>query len=310
MNILIAGGTGLIGRALLVALIADGHQITVLTRSPEKAGNLLPSGVRAVKWDGRSPDGWTQFIEETEAVINLAGESIAGESLPAILTRRWTEAQKNRIRQSRLDAGQALVTAIAAASKKPSVFIQASAVGFYGPHGDEALPESTPAGTDFLAEVCQAWEASTAEVEKMGVRRAVIRTGLVLAPAGGILPMMLLPFRLFVGGPLGGGKQAVPWIHLDDQVNAIRFLLADKDAHGAYNLSAPIPVSNAEFGRIAGQVLHRPNWLPVPGFALKLALGEKAALILDGQNAVPERLLDTGYKFIFKKLEAALQDLQ
>ena len=242
--------------------------------------------------------------------LNLAGESIAGESLLAILARRWTEEQKKRIQKSRVEVGKALVAAIDAASNKPEVLIQASAVGYYGPYGDEIISESTPAGKDFLAGVCQAWEDSTAEVEKMGVRRAVIRTGLVLAPEGGILPMMLLPFRLFVGGPLGGGKQNVPWIHLQDEINAIRFLLENQTAQGAYNLSAPNPVSNAEFGRIAGQVLHRPNWFPIPGFALRLALGEKASLILEGQHAFPQRLLDAGYEFKFKKLEAALQDLQ
>ena len=171
------------------------------------------------------------------------------KSLPAIIARRWTDEQKKRIQQSRVEVGKALIAAISAASNKPEVLIQASAVGYYGPHGDEAIPENTPAGNDFLAEVCQAWEDLTTDVEKMGVRRAVIRTGLVLAPEGGILPMMLLPFRLFVGGPISGGKQAVPWIHLDDEVDAICFLLENQTAQGAYNLSAPNPVSNAEFGQ-------------------------------------------------------------
>jgi len=309
MNILITGGTGLIGSALIRALLLDGHQISVLTRSPEKAGAILPPEVLAVKWDGTSPKGWAKTIDETDAVINLAGESIAGESLSAILTRRWTIEQKNQIKQSRQDTGKALTDAIKAASKKPDVIIQASAVGYYGLHGEETLPESTPAGMDFLAQVCQIWEASTAQLDEMGIRRVIIRTGLVLSSDGGILPIMLLPFRLFVGGPLGSGKQYIPWIHIQDQVNAIRFLLINEAAQGAYNLSAPNPVDNAEFGRNAGQVLQRPNWFPTPSFALKLALGEKASLVLEGQRAIPHRLLEIGYEFRFNNLDSALQDL-
>ena len=303
MNILIAGGTGLIGRALSTVLIDDGHRVTVLTRDPEKMRDGLPSGVIPVRWDGHSPEGWSHLIDKTDAIINLAGQSIAGESLPAILTRRWTDEQKNRIKRSRVDAGQALVEAIRMAKKKPSAFIQASAVGYYGPRGNEEIPESTEAGTDYLADVCQAWEDSTLEIEQMGIRRAIIRTGLVFAPIGGILPIMLLPFRLFVGGPLGTGKQIVSWIHIRDLVNAIRFLLETQDAFGAYNLSTPNPVSNAEFGRIAGRVMHRPYWIPVPGFALKLVLGEKSSLVLDGQRTIPQRLLEAGYQFKFAELD-------
>lgn len=310
MKILITGGTGLIGKALSTTLVKEGHTVTVLTRSSKKAQGLTSLGITTVKWDGYSPTGWSHLIEKTDAIINLAGESIAGDSLSAILTRRWTDEQKKHIIQSRTDAGQALVTAIKSAAKKPEVFIQASAVGFYGSHGDQVISESTPGGSDFLAEVCQVWENSTLEVEKMGIRRAVIRTGLVLAPEGGILPMMLLPFRLFVGGPIGDGNQAIPWIHLEDEVNAIRFLLENKETQGEYNLSAPNPISNADFGRIAGRVLNRPYWFPVPGFALRLVLGEKATLVLDGQRAVPQRLLELGYKFEFKNVETALQNLQ
>jgi len=310
MNVLITGGTGLIGRALVADLVSEGHHVTVLTRNPKKAQDILPAEVIAVHWDGHSTQGWAHLINEVDAVINLAGESIAGDSLLAIFTRRWTQEQKDRILQSRLKVGQALVTAIESASKKPNVFIQASAVGYYGPQGDEAVPESMAAGSDFLASVCQAWEDSTAEVQNMGVRHVVLRTGLVLAPEGGILPMMLLPFRLFVGGPIGSGKQAVPWIHLKDQISAIRFTLDNDSVQGAFNLSAPNPVSNAEFGQIAAKVLHRPYWLPVPGFALKLVLGEKASLVLDGQRAVPQRLLAAGYQFQFEALETALQDLR
>lgn len=309
MNILITGGTGLIGRALSTALLDDGHSVTVLTRDPEKRRGGLPSGVIPVRWDGHSPEGWSHLIDETDAVINLAGQSIAGESLLAILTRRWTEEQKNRIKQSRVDAGQALVAAIRMAKKKPGVFIQASAVGYYGPRGNEDVPESAEAGTDYLADVCRAWEDSTLEVEQMGIRRAIIRLGLVFAPIGGILPIMLLPFRLFVGGPLGTGKQIVSWIHIQDLVHAFRFLLENQDAFGAFNLSTPNPVSNAEFGRIAGRVMHRPYWIPVPSFVLKLVLGEKSSLVLGSQRIIPQRLLETGYEYKFAELDRALEDL-
>lgn len=309
MHILITGGTGFIGRALIDTLLLDGHQISVLTRNPGRAEDELPSGVLAVKWDGFSSKGWLYHLEENDAIINLAGESIAGESLTAVLTRRWTEDQKNRIKQSRLDVGIALVEAIQAASQKPQILIQASAVGYYGPSGEESLTESAPAGDDFLATVCKSWEDSTAEIEKMGIRRVIIRTGLVFAPKGGILPIMLLPFHFFVGGPIGNGKQYIPWIHIRDQVDAIRFLLTNEKAQGAYNLSAPNPVSNNEFGRIVGQVLQRPNRIPTPGFALKLVLGDKSSLVLSGQNAVPQRLLDSGFQFKFETLEAALKDL-
>jgi hypothetical protein len=265
--------------------------------------------VELVEWNGRTPEGWGHLIETTDAVINLAGASIAGEGLGGILTQRWSDAVKQRIRQSRTNAGQALVQAIAAAKNKPRLLIQSSAVGYYGPRGSEDVPENTAAGDDFLAQVCQEWEDSTLQVEEIGVRRVVVRTGLVLTEEGGILPMMLLPFRFFVGGPIGNGRQGIPWIHINDEINAIIYLLKNEAAHGAYNLSAPNPVNSKQFGKVAGKVLGRPSLFPTPGFALKLALGEKATLVLDGQRAIPNRLLEAGYKFTFTNLEKALKDL-
>ncbi len=309
MKILITGGTGLIGRALIDALLADGHAISVLTRNPEKARNVLPSGVIPYKWDAATPEGWSHLIPESDAVINLAGQSIAGESLPAILTQKWTPEVKKRIQQSRVNAGNALVAAIESSSVKPPVFIQASAVGYYGPGGDAELPEAAPAGKDFLAETCQLWEDSTAKLDVLGVRRVIIRTGLILASTGGILPMLLLPFKLFAGGTLGSGKQFVPWIHIDDEVNAIRFLLTNEDARGAYNLTAPNPLTQREQAKVIGRLLRRPSFIPVPGFALKLALGEKSTLILDGQRAIPQKLQFEGFEFKFDEFESALSDL-
>ena len=309
MKILITGGTGLIGKFLTNALIQDGYEISVLTRNPQKAKAVLPKEVSSFMWDGTSSKGWESIIEETDAVINLAGESIAGESLVTIFTQRWSEEQKKRIRNSRVNSGRAMIEAIKKASVKPKTLIQASAVGFYGPSGEGEIIESHPAGDDFLAGVCKDWEDSTYEVEDMGLRRVTIRSGLVLASSSGILPIMLLPFRLFVGGPIGGGKQYVPWIHIQDQVDAIRFLLQSESAQGPYNLTSPKPVSNADFGRITGQVLGRPNWFPTPGIALKVALGEKASLVLEGQRAIPQRLLEAGFDFKYKDLGTALQNL-
>jgi uncharacterized protein (TIGR01777 family) len=308
MRILMTGGTGLIGQALTKELLAKGHQVTILSRSPQKHQGEIP-GATLVKWDGRTPEGWGHLIEETDTVINLAGASIAGEGLGGILTQRWSDDIKQRIRQSRLNAGQAIVQAIEAATSKPRVLVQSSAVGYYGPRGSEAVAEDSPPGDDYLAKVCVDWEDSTQAVEALGVRRIIIRTGLVMTEEGGILPMMLLPFRLFVGGPLGSGQQGIAWIHIRDEVSAIIYLLENEAAQGAYNLTAPNPVNSTQFGKTAGKVLGRPSYFPTPGFALKLALGEKATLVLDGQHAVPTRLLETGYKFAFSDLEMALNDL-
>lgn len=309
MNVLLTGGTGLIGRALAAELTDQGHQVTVLTRNPERAAARLPRGVTAHPWDATTLDGWEHLVAQADAIVNLAGESIAGESLPAILTHRWTPETKRRILASRQGVGELLTQAIAAAATRPRVLVQASAVGYYGDASDRDVDESAPPGADFLSQVCVAWEASTAAVEALGVRRVILRTGLVLARDGGILPVMLLPVRFFVGGPLGSGEQAVPWIHLADEVAAIRFLLENEAASGPFNLSAPQPVSQAVFTRTAARVLHRPGIFPTPAFALRLVLGEKAALVLEGQRAIPRRLLQTGFTFRFTDLEAALSDL-
>ncbi|MFN2146016.1 MAG: TIGR01777 family oxidoreductase [Anaerolineales bacterium] len=309
MNILIAGGSGLIGKALTESLLKEGHQVSVLTRNPQKAGESLPQGAVAVQWDGKTPKGWGDLIDETDAVINLAGESLTGGSIIAILTDRWTPKKKERIIASRVNAGKAITAAILAADNKPDVLVQSSAVGFYSPSGTQILTEASPAGSDFSAQTCNLWEASSKEVEAAGVRRVIIRTGLVFTPEGGILPLMTLPFRLFIGGPLGDGTQPVPWIHIQDQIEAIKFLINTPSTSGAYNLTAPNPVDYNQFARIASIVLKRPNWLRVPAFALKLALGEKSDLVLQGQHALPERLLQAGYDFKFKHLENALNDL-
>ncbi len=299
-RIIITGGTGLIGRALAAELAAAGYEVVVLSRDPLRARGL-PPGVRAGKWDGRTAQGWGSRADGAYAIVNLAGENLAGG--------RWTAARKERIRQSRLNAGQAVVEAVRAAERKPAVVVQASGIGYYGPRGDEEVTEEAPPGSDFLGRLAVEWEASTAPVEVLGVRRVVIRTGVVLSAEGGALPRLALPFRFFLGGPLGSGRQWTPWIHIADEVGAIRFLVEQEGARGPYNLAAPHPVTNRELARALGRVLHRPAWLPVPAPALQLALGEMSAVLLTGQRAVPKRLLEAGFVFRFPEVEAALQDL-
>lgn len=304
MRIIITGGTGLIGSKLVSSLAADQHQVIVLSRSPEK--HALPSGVQGVQWDSRTAEGWGHLVNETDAIINLAGESIAGTNF---IPSRWTPERKKRILDSRVQAGEAIVQAVETAVNKPAILIQSSAVGYYGPRGNEILTEDANAGSDFLARVCAAWEQSTQAVEASGVRRAVIRTGVVLSMEGGALPITVLPFRLFAGGPLGSGKQWWPWIHIDDEIRAIRFLLDHEAADGAFNLSAPNPLTNRTFGKMIGRVLQRPSLIPVPAFALKLALGEVATIVLDGQRAVPQQLETAGFNFKFPDAKSALTDL-
>jgi hypothetical protein len=269
--------------------------------------------VRAARWDGHSAAGWEALLEAGSAVINLAGEGIAGG--------RWSVERKRRIRASRMDAGRAVVDAVRLAAEEgrtPAVVVQASGIGYYGETGEQEIGEDHPPGADFLAEVAVAWEASTAAVEALGVRRVVLRTGVVLDPNGGALAKMLLPFRLGLGGPLGGGRQWLPWIHMDDEVAAILFLLATRPASGAsgasgesgpFNLCAPHPVRNRDFSRALARQLHRPGILPVPAPALRLALGELADALLRSQRAVPRRLLAAGYRFRFPELQEALADL-
>lgn len=299
MRVIIAGGTGLIGRALTHSLINDDHEVIVLTRNPEKAN--LPAGAVAQQWDGRSAKGWSHWVDGADAIVNLAGVGLAD--------RRWTANRKALIRNSRLDAGRAVVQAVQKVKQKPEVVIQSSAVGYYGPRDDSVITEDAVPGVDFLAKACVDWEASTASVEDMGVRRVLICSGVVLSMDGGALPRMMLPFKFFIGGPIGSGKQWLSWIHMADEVAAIRFLIEHKAAAGRFNLSAPNPIINADFGRAIGKAMGRPAILPTPGFALKLAFGELSTTLLTGQRVVPQRLQDLGFAFQFSEAEDALRDL-
>ena len=306
MRVVITGGTGLIGRALSANLAADGHEVIVLTRSPERSTHL-PDRVQAERWDARTAEGWGHLADGADAIVNLAGSSIAGEGF---FPTRWTDEQRRLIRESRLNSSSAVVQAVSQAEQKPRVVIQASGVGYYGYRGDESLTEEAEPGDDWAARfTVEEWEPSTAPVEEMGVRRAVARTGVVLSTEDGALPRLLLPFRLFVGGPMGSGDQWYSWIHLEDQARALRFLIENEEARGAFNISAPNPVRNGELAKLIGKVMGRPSWIPVPGFALRLAFGEVAEVVLKGQRAVPKGLLDLGFEFHFPAAEAAIKDL-
>jgi uncharacterized protein (TIGR01777 family) len=300
MKVVIAGGTGFLGRPLAAALVHDGHEVVVLTRGEARAPQ---TGARAVAWD---PDGsrgsWAAQIDGAGAVVNLAGEPIAG--------KRWSAAQKQRIHDSRVNATRALVAAISAAAAPPPVFVSGSAVGYYGPLGDEIATEDHQAGSDFLAQVCQRWEQEAMRAASARTRVACIRTGIVLERDGGALPQMLPPFWVGAGGPLGSGRQYCPWIHRDDWIALVRWAIGDAAAEGAINATAPHPLTNAAFAQALGRAMHRPALLPAPAFALRLLLGEMAdALLLSGQNAVPAKATQGGFRFRYEQVDDALAAL-
>ena len=301
MRIIITGGTGLLGRPLSAALAQAGHEVTVLSRQPGKVQNM-PPGVKLAAWDGESSQGWGELADGADAVVNYAGESIAGG--------RWSDERKRKIRQSRINAGKAVMQAISAAAVKPKVLIQASGIDYYSAQtGDQAVTEASGPGSDFLAKVCFDWEASTAAAKAQGVRRPVVRTGIVLAADGGALPRLLLPFKLFAGGPLGSGKQWLPWIHIADHVAAVRFLIENETADGPFNLVAPNPVTNQEMAKAIGEVMGRPAFVPAPAFAMRAVLGEMATLVLEGRRVVPSKLQSLGFPFQYATVLPALRDL-
>ena len=298
MKIVVAGGTGFLGRPLAEALSRSGCEVVVLSRDGGVAGPA-----RTVRW---APDGsagaWASEIDGCGAVVNLAGEPIAG--------KRWTEAQKDRIRTSRILATRSLVEAINGATRPPSVFVSGSAVGYYGALGDEIAAEEHRAGRDFLAGVCVDWEAEARRAAASATRTVLVRTGLVLERDGGALPQMLPPFRFGVGGPVGSGRQYWPWIHRADWIAMVQWAVATPAVDGALNATAPAPETNAAFARALGRAMHRPALMPAPAFALRIALGEMAdALLLTGQRAVPAKAERLGFAFKYRDLPAALASL-
>ena len=298
MKALITGGTGLIGHALAKSHLADGNKVWILTRSPERAA--LPLGCVAVGWDGRTAQGWAPLVNEMDAVVNLAGANTAAWP--------WTEKRKQSFWNSRVWAGQAVAEAIRLAKKRPAVLVQMSGIGHYGLRG-EVANESTSPANDFSARLTVAWELSSQPVEELGVRRAVVRTAPVLTRDNIIMKLMELPMRLFVGGRLGAGTQTFPWIHLADEIRAIRFLLTEERARGPFNLVAPESTSNAEFTRSLAKQLKRPYWFHIPALPMRLILGEMSNLVLEGRPAQPQRLLEAGFQFTHPTLQSALDEL-
>jgi len=294
MHIVVAGGSGFLGRALVASLRRHGHTVSVLTRQPRRTGEVMwsPSSDASQEW-------WS-VVRDAGAVINLAGESLAGP--------RWTARRKAAIRDSRLVATTALVRAIVG-SPRPPVLISGAAVGFYGPLGDEAVSEAAPAGSGFLSDLCRAWEDAALEAARV-TRVVLLRTGMVLSGEGGALPQLALPFRLFVGGPVGSGRQYVSWIHLDDWVAMTEWALLTAAVSGPLNVTAPSPITNAELATALGRALGRPALVTTPGFAVRLALGEMAdAVILTGQRVLPAQAQRLGFEFRYATIDAALASI-
>jgi hypothetical protein len=294
MNILITGGTGFIGSALTHELVSSGHNVLIVTRRQIAP----PSSCEILLWKPPAllpPD----TISNIDAIINLAGEPIG--------SGRWTKTRKERILSSRIDTTRAIVQSIRGVDSPPKTLINASAIGYYGPRGDEYVTEDTSPGTDFLASVCRAWEAEAVKAHEFGVRVALIRLGVVLGLGGGALSKMIPPFRFFLGGPIGTGKQWLSWIHRDDVIGIIKYILEHDPISGPVNLTAPQPVTNKEFSSAIGDALHRPSWLPVPSFMLKIAFGEMADMLLTGQRVIPEKILKAGYQFKYPKVNEALR---
>ena len=298
MHVVITGGTGLIGRALVESLRRDNHAVTVLTRDAARAQPRLPAGATALTWDA-SPGGvWETALEGADAVVNLAGDPIS--AIP------WTPARKRRIRESRMRATRAIVQALDAPNR-PRILINGSGVHYYGDGGDQLLPETAPPGSGFLESIVQDWEAEARAAEAHGARVALIRTGIVLAREGGALPLLALPFRLFVGGTMGRPEQWVPWIHLDDEVGIIRLALERAEASGPINAAGPEPVTMKTFSEGIGRVLGRPTWLPGAAIGMRLLPGGQGDVLLTSQKIVPAVAQGLGYQFRYPTHEAALR---
>ena len=296
MRLVIAGGTGFIGSALCARLIDLGHSLTILART-QSPGPIL-SNKDWIIWQPGSPGPWEEAIDGADGVINLAGEPIA---------RRWTQSQKERIRKSRMDTTRDLVTAIGKAKARPKFLLNSSAVGYYGPRGDEPITEDAGPGSDFLSRVCIEWEEEAKKAEAFGVRVIRLRTGVVMGRGGGALAKMVPPFKLFIGGPLGTGRQWMSWIQMEDEIGLMVHLMERPEVMGAINATAPGPVTMKEFCQTLGRVLRRPSWAPVPAFVLRVLMGEMSDMVLTGQRVLPVKAQESGYVFKHPNLSEALQ---
>jgi uncharacterized protein (TIGR01777 family) len=295
VKIIIAGGSGFLGTALTRALANDGHDVVVLTRSTGGSGLG-----RRVQWSPEDESGgWTREIDGAGAVINLAGAGIAD--------KRWSEARRHTLVDSRLIATRSLVAAVGAATRRPPVFVSGSAVGFYGTSETETFVETSSQGSDFLARLCINWESEATQAQTHGCRVVLIRTGIVLSRNGGALKKMLLPFRLGLGGPIASGRQVMSWIHVDDWVNLVRWTISTETVRGPVNATAPAPVTNSEFTRALGRALHRPVFMPMPAFIIRLMFGAMADVaLIRGQRVAPRKAVDNGFSFTYGTIDAAM----
>lgn len=304
MKVAITGATGFVGSRLVERLHAEGHHILVLTRHPDRAQRVFPAQaypkLEIVAYTPKASGEWQKAISGCDGVVNLAGAPIAEE--------RWTPERKREILESRQLGTQKIVEAIAQANPKPAVLVNSSAIGYYGTSETATFDESSRAGNDFLAQVCQTWEAEAQKVKDAGTRLVIIRTGIVLG-MGGAIAKMLLPFKLYAGGPIGSGRQWFSWIHRDDLVNLIVQALTRSEMEGVLNATAPNPVRMSEFSHIMGEVMHRPSWLPVPDFALELLLGDAAKVVLEGQQVLPKRPQEYGFNYQYPTVKPALEDI-
>jgi uncharacterized protein (TIGR01777 family) len=307
MKIVIAGGTGYLGSPLAEMYAEEGHDVRILSRSVKPGesrhdpGTGVP-GITRVGWmaDG-TPGPWASVLEDADALINLAGESIAG--------KRWTTQRKTQLRDSRIEPTRSLAAAIKSATRPPAVFISGSGVGYYGPSGDDPRTEQSPAGSDFLARLCAEWEQEARAAERSGVRLVLLRTGLVLERGGGALAEMMRPFRFFVGGPLGSGRQYMSWIHRLDWIEIVRWIVQTPGMSGPVNATAPHPVTNREMARALGRAMRRPSFVPAPAFAIKLVLGEMAGSVLTGQRVLPVVAEKHGYHFRYPEIDQAFRGI-
>jgi uncharacterized protein (TIGR01777 family) len=305
MRILIAGGTGLVGSRLVRRLLERGDQLAVLTRRPDVAREKWGDACTVVAGDPVQVGTWMDAVGDCAAVVNLVGEGV--------FKRRWRSGFKELLRTSRVESTANIVAALARNPRRPDatprVLVNASAIGYYGPHGDEELDESAPPGDDTLARLCIDWEKASAAAAGHGIRTVIVRVGVVLDRAGGALKQMLLPFKMFMGGKVGSGRQWVSWIHHEDLVGLILLGLDNPRASGPMNGTAPNPVTNKELAKALGRALHRPSFMPTPRLALRVLLGEVAGLVTTGQRVLPRKALEWGYSFKFPEIDAALRDV-
>jgi hypothetical protein len=299
MHVFITGATGFIGRALTLRLQRDGHSLTAWVRNEERAGAMLGADIDLLPI-GAGEQALRDALAVSDAVVNLAGEPLIG---------RWTTSRRQAITASRVQLTETLVHSMQYAEHQLGVLVSGSAVGYYGDRGDELLTEASAPSDDFLGTLCKDWESAAMRAESSGTRVVTLRTGIVLGREGGALAPLLFPFKLGVGGPIGSGRQYMPWIHLHDHVEMIAAAVGDDRFSGPVNVSAPAPVTNRDFARALGRALHRPAFLPLPGFALKLALGEASNVLLSGQRAVPEKAVKLGFPFQYPEIDAALADI-